>query len=194
MARVTGAREALTDVGPDVEVDHRGASAGAAGDGRAARCVWAVLRLLMGWTFSWAFIDKLFGLGVATSSESAWLNGGSPTLGFLKFATHGPFADAYQTIAGNAFVDALFMAGLAGVGLSLLLGIGVRMGAVSGVAMLLLMYTAASLPPENNPFVHERLVYAVVMVGLLASGSGRTLGLGRWWERTALVQRFPILR
>ena len=60
--------------------------------------------------------------------------------------------------------------------------------------MLIFMYTAASLPPENNPFVHDRLVYAVVMVGLLASGSGRTLGLGRWWERTALVRGFPILR
>ena len=148
----------------------------------------------MGWTFFWAFIDKVFGLGFATASESSWLNGGSPTVGFLKFATHGPFAEFYQAIAGNAFVDAVFMAGLAGVGLSLLLGIGVRLGAASGVLMLVLMYSAASMPRENNPFVHDRLIYAVVMVGLLASGSGRTLGLGGWWARRSVVRRFPVLR
>ncbi len=55
--------------------------------------VWAVLRLGMGWTFSWAFIDKVFGLGFATKAAGAWLNGGSPTFGFLKFGTKGPFAD-----------------------------------------------------------------------------------------------------
>ena len=156
--------------------------------------VWAALRLLMGWTFLWAFIDKLFGLGFATPAESAWVNGGSPTLGFLSFATNGPLAGVYQAIAGNALVDAVFMAGLAGVGLSLLLGVGMRFGTLSGALMLLFIYTAGSMPPENNPFVHDRLVYAVIMIGLLASGSGRTLGLGRWWEHTALARTYPFLR
>ena len=194
MTAATGVREAPTNVGADVGAGRRGASVEDARGGHAARYVWAVLRLLMGWTFFWAFIDKLFGLGFATAAESSWLNGGSPTLGFLKFATSGPFAEFYQAIAGNAFVDVLFMAGLAGVGLSLLLGIGVRLGAASGVLMLVLMYSAASMPPENNPFVHDRLIYAVVMVGLLVTGSGQTFGLGRWWARTPVVRRFPILK
>ena len=30
--------------------------------------VWAALRLAMGWTFFWAFADKLFGLGYATEA------------------------------------------------------------------------------------------------------------------------------
>ena len=193
MATVTGVRAPI-DVGATAGVGHRGAFVEDARGGGAAEYVWAVLRLLMGWTFFWAFIDKLFGLGFATAAESSWLNGGSPTLGFLKFATHGPFVEFYQAIAGNAFVDVLFMAGLAGVGLSLLLGIGVTVGAASGVLMLVLLYSAASMPPENNPFVHDRLVYAVVMVGLLVSGSGQTFGLGRWRARTPAVRRFPILR
>lgn len=194
MTLAAGVREAPTRVGSSFGVGHRGWSVEAARGGRAAQYVWAVLRLLMGWTFFWAFIDKLFGLGFATAAESSWLNGGSPTLGFLKFATHGPFVEFYQAIAGNALVDVAFMAGLAGVGLSLLLGIGVRLGAASGVLMLVLMYSAASMPPENNPFVHDRLIYAVVMVGLLAPGSGQTFGLGGWWARTPLVRRFPILK
>ena len=193
MATVTEVR-APTNVGATVGVDRRGASAEDARGGRAAPYVWAVLRLLMGWMFFWAFIDKLFGLGFATAAESSWLNGGSPTLGFLKFATHGPFAEFYQAIAGNAFVDVAFMAGLAGVGVSLLLGIGVRLGAASGVLMLVLMYSAASMPPENNPFVHDRLVYAVIMTGLMASSAGGTFGLGRWWARTPVVRRLPILK
>ncbi len=43
--------------------------------------VWGLLRISVGWIFFWAFIDKLFGLGFATASESSWLNGGSPTSG-----------------------------------------------------------------------------------------------------------------
>ena len=192
MTVATGVREAPTNV--EAAVGHEGAFIEGPRSGRAAQYVWAVLRILMGWTFFWAFIDKLFGLGFGTAAESSWLNGGSPTLGFLQFATNGPFAEFYKAIAGNAFVDALFMAGLAGIGLSLLLGIGVRIGAASGVLMLILFYTAASMPPENNPFVHDRLVYAVILIGLMAAGAGETFGLGRWWARSPVVRRFPILK
>ncbi len=31
---------------------------------------WTVLRLLLGWSFLWAFIDKMFGLG---SPPAAWM-------------------------------------------------------------------------------------------------------------------------
>jgi len=40
-----------------------------------------------------------------------------PTLGFLKFATKGPLADVYQSFAGAAWADWLFMVGLAGIGM-----------------------------------------------------------------------------
>ena len=74
--------------------------------------VWGLLRLSIGWIFLWGFIDKLFGLGFATKADSAWLAGGSPTFGFLKFAVKGPFAGFYHGLAGSAAVDWLFMAGL----------------------------------------------------------------------------------
>src|SRR3989344_2688326 len=77
--------------------------------------VWVILRLLMGWTFLWAFFDKLFGLGFATKADKAWILGNSPTYGFLKLGTHGPFASFFQSLAGNVFVDWLFLIGLSTV-------------------------------------------------------------------------------
>jgi thiosulfate dehydrogenase [quinone] large subunit len=43
----------------------------------------AGLRLALGWVFLWASLDKLFGWGFATPEKNAWINGGSPTKGFL---------------------------------------------------------------------------------------------------------------
>jgi thiosulfate dehydrogenase [quinone] large subunit len=43
-------------------------------------------RIGLGWTFLWAFADKLWGLGFSTLPEKSWLAGASPTTGFLKFA------------------------------------------------------------------------------------------------------------
>ncbi len=160
---------------------------------RAVPFLAAGLRLALGWTFLWAFLDKTFGLGHETASADAWLEGGSPTEGFLSFATAGPFAGAYQDIAGAAWADWLFMLGLAGIGIALVLGVAMRIAAVSGALMLVLMWTAV-LPPANNPFMDDHLIYAGVLVLLAALGAGRTLGLGTWWENLPLVRRNDWLR
>ncbi|MDA0771227.1 MAG: hypothetical protein O2821_13560 [Chloroflexi bacterium] len=161
--------------------------------GRLEGYVWGTLRLGMGWIFFWAFIDKLFGLGFTTAAKDAWLAGGSPTYGFLAFGTKGPFAAMYAAIAGNVVVDWLFMLGLVFVGITLLLGLSVKLGAYTGGLMLALMYTAGFILPEHNPFLDEHIVYAVIMIGLAAAGAGRTMGLGRWWAETPMVRRYPIL-
>ncbi|HLE97062.1 MAG TPA: hypothetical protein VI997_06795 [Candidatus Thermoplasmatota archaeon] len=155
------------------------------------RYVWAVTRIALGFVFLWAFLDKLFGLGFATPPARAWLAGGSPTRGFLS-GVAGPFAGAFNAIAGNAFVDWVFMIGLLGIGLALVLGIGVRIAAVSGATMLLLMWLAV-LPIVNNPFLDDHLVYALVLVGLALERAGRTWGLGRWWGSLPPIARNPWL-
>jgi thiosulfate dehydrogenase (quinone) large subunit len=160
---------------------------------RTTRYVWAVVRLALGWTFLWAFLDKTFGLGHSTAAENAWINGGSPTYGFLKFAAAGPFKDLYNGIAGAAWADWLFMAGLAGIGIALMLGIGMRIAAVAGGLLYVLMWTAV-LPPANNPFLDDHLINAAVLAGLALVGAGDTLGLGRHWARLPLVQRMPWLK
>ena len=154
--------------------------------------IWAVLRLSLGAVFLWAFPDKLLGLGFATQREKAWINGGSPTFGFLNFGAEGPLQSFYQSIAGNMVIDWVYMAGLATVGLALLLGVGIRIAVVSGIAMLLLMYSV-QLPPENNPFLHDRLIYAIVLAGICFARAGAPLDLDGWWTQTRLVSRFHVL-
>jgi thiosulfate dehydrogenase [quinone] large subunit len=153
----------------------------------------AAMRIGFGLTFLWAFVDKLFGLGYATPSEGAWVSGGSPTDGYLSNAPAGPFEGFYHALAGQWWVDILFMAGLLAVGVTLTLGIGIRLGAAAGVLLYVMMWTVA-LPPANNPVLDEHLLGAlgVLVVGLALAGD--TWGLGRWWGSLELVEKYPALR
>jgi thiosulfate dehydrogenase [quinone] large subunit len=160
---------------------------------KATRFTLAGLRLALGWVFLWAFIDKMFGLGLATPEKGAWINGGSPTKGFLGNAVAGPFEGFYHSIAGAAWADWMFMLGLAAIGTALILGVGMRLAAVAGSVLLVLMWTAV-LPPENNPFMDDHLIYAGVLVLLALTAAGETLGLGKVWAKLPIVQRLPWLR
>lgn len=154
--------------------------------------VWIGVRLALGWTLLWAFLDKMFGLGYATESSSAWLNGGSPTAGYLQYAASGPLADLWNSMSGNSVVDALFMLALLAVGTATILGVGQKIAGISGAALMMLLWSTR-LPPENNPFLDDHIVYAILFVGMIFVKPGRWLGLGEWWANTALVKRFPIL-
>lgn len=113
--------------------------------------------------FLWAFIDKVFGLGFSTAPEAAWIVGVSPTTGYLAYATHGPLAPLFQALAGSVVVDWLFMLGLLGVGVGLLVPKAMRLAAYAGIAMLVLMYLSA-FPPEHHPCIDEHLVYSFVLL------------------------------
>lgn len=171
---------------------------------RAAHYALGALRIVIGWTFLWAFFDKLLALGFSTGrnpetglvdrfGDAAWVNGGKPTLGFLSFAADGPFTDFYHSIAGDAWTNWAFMLGLLALGVSFTLGVFTRLGTVAGVAMYLMMWSVV-LPPENNPFTDDHIIGAAAVLVLGLYGAGRHLGLGGWWERQALMQRFPILK
>jgi len=177
--------------------------AGSAREHVVARYAWAVARLSIGSVFLWAFFDKLLALGYATGvdretgvldrfGDAAWIHGGSPTTGYLS-GVDGPFTGVFEPLAGAAWADWLFMIGLGAIGAALMLGIGMRIAAGSGALLLVFMWMA-SLPLENNLFMDEHLVYAVVLIGLAAVHSGDTLGFGRTWCRTDAVRRFPVLR
>lgn len=170
--------------------------------GPAARAL-AVLRIGFGLTFLWAFFDKLFALGFSTGydesgkldrfGDAAWINGASPTEGFLKFGADGPFQGFYNSIAGAALVDWLFMLGLLGIGLALTLGIATRLACVAGALLYLMMWTVV-LPPENNPVLDEHILGAISLVVLALLNAGDTWGLGKRLARTDLVQANPVLR
>ncbi len=155
------------------------------------RYAFAALRLVLGFEFLWAFLDKLFGFGKGTPSERAWINGGSPTSGYLK-GVEGPFADFFNSMSGVAFFDWLFMLGLLGIGLALLLGIGMRIAAVSAFVLLMLMW-AASLPLANNPIFDEHWIEALAVVGLAFTGIGNAWSLSRQWGELDVVRKNPWL-
>ena len=152
----------------------------------------AVFRVVLGFEFLWAFLDKTFGFGYATPAERAWINGGSPTTGFLK-GVDGPFAGVFNAMAGSPVADWLFMVGLLGIGVALVLGIGMRIAAGAGAVLLTFMW-AASLPITTNPFLDDHLVYALVLVALALLHLGDTFGLGGAWSRLPVVRRFGFLR
>lgn len=171
----------------------------------------AVLRIAFGVTFLWAFLDKALALGFSTGAQlaedgsragvdfmaqdAAWLSGGSPTEGFLTFGVpaDNPFHGFFGSLAGQAWVDWLFMAGLLGIGVSLLLGVAMRIGTAAGALMYAFMY-AAVIPLENNPVVDDHLIGVIVMAVLALGAAGTTWGLGRWWNSLRLVEEHPVLR
>lgn len=148
----------------------------------------AVARITLGFVFVWAFVDKLFGLGFATKPEAAWAAGGSPTTGFLKFGVnaHSPLHDFFVGLAGNGWVDWLFMLGLLGIGVALILGIGLRVAAVTGTVLLMMMW-AAEVPLENNPLVDDHIVYAILL-WVVAFGR-REWSLANWWLKKPAVKK-----
>lgn len=168
---------------------------------------WGLLRIGIGWLFLWAFVDRLlaFGFGTGRDPETgivdyfgpdAWVNGGSPTAGFLDFGLHTkePFLGWYSGLAGHAWVDWIYMASMLLIGLALVLGIATRLAAFAGIAWMVLFYTASAVWPEFNPFLDDHVINSIALAGIAYVGAGRYLGLGRRWERLGLVRRYPILR
>jgi thiosulfate dehydrogenase (quinone) large subunit len=160
---------------------------------KAARYVFAGVRIAIGWTFVWAFLDKMFGLGISTPAQNAWIDGGHPTAGFLGKSAAGPFTDMWHNAAGTWWADWSFMIGLAAIGVALMLGIGMRIAAVAATTMYVLMWSVV-LHPTTNPFMDDHLIQAGVVIGLALIGAGSTLGLGGWWARTSMVRRLPWLQ
>ncbi|CAN5394241.1 DoxX family membrane protein [soil metagenome] len=158
-----------------------------------ARRTLAVLRIAFGFTFLWPFLDKLFGFGYSTKSADAWINGGNPTEGFLKFGAKGPFKDFYNSIGGQQWVNVLFMGALLALGIALILGIGMRLAGLGGAVLYVMMWTVA-LPPENNPVIDDHILGAISVAVLALMLAGDTWGFGRRWSDLPIVKRIPILR
>jgi len=163
---------------------------------RAGGIAVAALRISLGFVFLWAFLDKTFGLGYATPAAKSWINGGSPTKGFLSGVAAGPMESTFHAWAGAAWADWLFMLGLLGIGVAVMLGIGLRISAVAGAIMMAMMWLAEwpLTQGSNNPLVDYHVIYALVLVLSAVLLAGDTWGLGRRWAKLPIVQRFTWLR
>ncbi|WP_327319530.1 hypothetical protein [Streptomyces sp. NBC_01235] len=175
-----------------------------AGTSTARAYALASLRLLTGFVFLWAFLDKTFGFGYATPSGKGWIDGGSPTKGFLGSVAVGPMESTFHSWAGEPWADRLFMLGLLGIGLALVAGVALRFAALAGTVMMALMWIAEWPPAKHlsdgsasmstNPFVDYHLIYAVALIVLAAAAAGDTLGAGRLWARLPFVRDHRWLR
>lgn len=183
---------------------------------RGLQRVFGALRLVLGFTFLWAFLDKAFGLGFATgrledgtidffAKGAAWFNGGSPTEGVFAFALKGPFKGFYEAVGGvemtaqgpvatgNGWIDVVYMASMLLIGLGLITGVMTRLAAAGGIVWMAIFYTATSIWPENNPFVDDHIVEILVLVALILANAGRYYGLGKIWQRIPYVKAHPVL-
>ena len=104
--------------------------------GKGIKIVIAIARYVMALQFLWAFFDKLFGPGHTTTPDKAWIRGGSPTLGFLTKSATGPLVKIFNAIGGKGVTDWLFMLALLLIGFALLLGIGMKIGTISGSVLM----------------------------------------------------------
>jgi thiosulfate dehydrogenase [quinone] large subunit len=160
--------------------------------------VFAGLRFVTGFVFLWAFLDKTFGWGYATGSGKGWIDGGSPTKGFLSSVAAGPMQSTFHNWAGAGWANWLFMLALLGVGLALLSGIALRPAAVAGTALMAFMWIAEWPPAQHlsdgtpsmssNPLVDYHVLYAAVMIALAVASAGTTWGLGKAWARLPIVR------
>ncbi|NTV39687.1 MAG: hypothetical protein HGA51_06990 [Demequinaceae bacterium] len=169
----------------------------------------SITRIALGFVFLWAFLDKLIGLGfstcrtvaedgsftIATMCEKAWLEGGHVTEGYLVYGgnPNSPFHDFFVNLGADRWTDWPFMLGLAGVGIALMLGIGTRIGAVAGAAMLFFMYLTQMFP-STNPILDDHIVYILAIFAIVwLEFSRQSLGLGSWWRKLPIVQKNPWL-
>jgi len=156
-----------------------------------ARYALAAGRIIIGFYFFWAFIDKTFGLGFSTPSENSWLNGGTPAQGYLSRVA-GPAEDGSTGwfsglmdffLSWGAFADILFMAGLLGIGVAMLLGAGLRIAACAGTLLMIFMYMAALPLSGSNPILDSHWMEAILLIIAAATLSGDTWGVGKIWGR-----------
>lgn len=175
---------------------------------RLPRILLAIGRIVIGFYFLWAFLDKAFGLRYATLPQGRWevFGGtGKPAQDYLGRLEGGPFDSFFQSTFGNAFGDWFFMISLLLIGIAFLAGAGLRLAGVGGALLMLFMYVVALPQPSamvdgefvrgaTNPILDAHWMDALLLLICAFTLSGDTLGLGKWWARLPFVRANPWLR
>ena len=156
-------------------------------NGRVPQLGIALLRVVVGVIFLWAGLEKVLGAGPEGFSAA----------GFLKFGTAGSLGWPFVTgeiaegtvfnpthafwlgLADNAtamgIINVLVPFGQIGIGLSLILGLFTRFGALMGALMMLFFFFAAW--DFEFGIVNQHLTYALICTTLAGLGAGRYYGL-----------------
>ncbi len=143
-------------------------------------------RLAMAWTFLYAASHQVFVPGWTVA-------------GFLKGTK--TFHDVYAPLATPGVAPVIsFLVGYGHllIGLSLLVGLMVRVSASFGVLLMLLYWAAHMDFPfienKNNFLLDFHIVYAGVLVYLIVKRAGHVWGLDAWAEKLPFFKKHPSLR
>ncbi len=143
-----------------------------------------ILRVSMGWVMFYAGITKIL--------NPAW-----SAAGYLGSAK--TFPAFYQWFLQPSILPATNFVnewGLALLGVSLILGIGVRAGSVLGAILMLLYYFPVLQFPyigQNSYIVDDHIIYALVLVYFATVRAGRYWGLENWCASLPICRRFTRL-
>lgn len=144
-----------------------------------------LLRLGLGWFMFYAGVTKVL--------DPMW-----SAAGYLKGAkTFVGFYDLLLSPSLLPFINFLNAWGLLLIGLSLMCGVFVRIGALSGALLMLLYYfPVLDFPyPNTHTFlVDEHIIYAITFVLLASFRAGRFWGLESWCSTLPICAKFPQLR
>jgi len=143
-------------------------------------------RLTMGWTFLYSASHQVFD---PKWSAAAFL---SNTKTF-----HELFA-VFTTPSAAPIITFLVGYGHLLIGLSLIVGLMVRVSASFGVALMIMYWMAHMDFPyienKNNFLLDFHIVYAGVLTYLIAKKAGHVWGLDAYVEKLSFVRTHPLLR
>ena len=144
-----------------------------------------LLRVSLGWMMLYAGVTKII--------DPQW-----SAEGYLKGAkTFAWFFESLTNPGILPLVNFLNEWGLTLLGLSLILGIGVRLSSVLGAGLMMLYYFPILDFPYPNPhsfIVDEHIIYAVALLVLASMRAGRVWGLENWCANLPICKKFPKLR
>lgn len=144
-----------------------------------------LLRLSTGWLFFYAGITKVIDLNWSAA-------------GYLMNAK--TFSGLFQWFASPEMLpltNFLNEWGLTLIGLSLILGVFVRVSGVLGALLMLLYYFPVlngAYPNAHSFIVDEHIIYAAALLTLAALRAGRVYGLEKWCSNLPICSRSPKLR
>ncbi|OGG54625.1 hypothetical protein A3D62_00600 [Candidatus Kaiserbacteria bacterium RIFCSPHIGHO2_02_FULL_49_11] len=150
-----------------------------------SRTLLFLLRIAAGWYFFYAGITKV-------------LNPNWSAAGFLGNAK--TFPELYAWFAQPdiiPWINLLNEWGLTLIGAALILGIGVRVAAVFGIAIMVLYYFPALQFPyagAHGYILDEHITYSLILAYLAVMRAGRVWGLEKWCVNLPICARFPKLR
>lgn len=154
---------------------------------RAQKFFSLLLRLSLGWLFLYAGWTKI--------TNPGWVNG---LVGYLQNGK--TFPQFYSWLTQPEILPLIKILnewGLTLLGLSLILGIFVRLSSVLGAVLMLLYYFPVLDFPkvgEHSYIVDEHIVYAAALLLLASLKAGRFFGLDEWCANLPFCSKHPKLR